>query len=69
MKIASCHVKTLQITSLDFFEMMDKWIDDTYIMLYTKLIYNLSPNLLPTSVHLLMMLIIEIKLNQLKKVA
>ena len=35
MKIVSCAVKTPQITSLDFFTMMDRWIDDSYTILYT----------------------------------
>jgi hypothetical protein len=34
MKIDSCRVKTPQITRLDFFTMMDKWIGDSYTMLY-----------------------------------
>jgi hypothetical protein len=29
MKIDSCHVKTPQTTKIDFFGMMDKWIEDS----------------------------------------
>ena len=37
MKIGSCRVKTAQNTSLDFFTMMRKWIDDSYTILSTKI--------------------------------
>ena len=47
MKIDSTAGKTPKNTRLDFFTMMDKWIDDSSQYSLQKLMNNQSPNLLP----------------------